>query len=71
MSNPERIGGLMAAQQRAAALGTVHSDMIAARLGITGTDLKCLFLLLQEARTPRELATELRLTPSAITVVCW
>lgn len=69
MSRSEQIAALMASQQRAAALGTVHSDAIAARLGITSTDLKCLFLLLQRPRTPRELAGELRLTPSAITSV--
>jgi DNA-binding MarR family transcriptional regulator len=69
MSRSQQIATVMAMQQRAAALGTVHSDAIAARLGITSTDLKCLFLLLQRPRTPRELSSELRLTPSAITSV--
>jgi DNA-binding MarR family transcriptional regulator len=69
MPSPEQVAALMAVQQRAAALGTVHADAIATRLGITSTDLKCLFLLLQRPRTPRELSTELRLTPSAITAV--
>ncbi|MFI6395459.1 MarR family winged helix-turn-helix transcriptional regulator [Nonomuraea sp. NPDC050547] len=60
---------LMGLQQRAAALGTVHAEQIARRLGITATDLKCLFLLLQRPHTPRELAAALHLTPSAITSV--
>lgn len=60
---------LMAAQQRAAARGTVLAGLIAARLGITPTDLKCVHLLVQGARTARALAGELRLTPSATTAV--
>ena len=60
---------LLAAQQRAAALGTVLSELIAARLHITPTDLKCVHLLARAPRTARALADELRLTPSAITTV--
>ncbi|HEY2700441.1 MAG TPA: MarR family transcriptional regulator, partial [Pseudonocardiaceae bacterium] len=65
----ESITDLLLVQQRAAALGAVLNDVIAARIGIGGTDLKCLFLVLNEPRTPRELATELRLPPSTITSV--
>lgn len=60
---------LLAAQQRAAARGTVLAELIAARLGITPTDLKCLHVLLRGPRTARALADELRLTPSATTSV--
>jgi DNA-binding MarR family transcriptional regulator len=60
---------LLAAQQRAAARGTVLAELIAARLGITPTDLKCVHLLSQGPRTARALADALRLTPSAITAV--
>jgi DNA-binding MarR family transcriptional regulator len=60
---------LLAAQQRAAARGTVLADLIAARLSITPTDLKCVHLLSRGPRTGRVLADELRLTPSATTAV--
>jgi DNA-binding MarR family transcriptional regulator len=60
---------LLAAQQRAAALGTVLAELIATRLGITPTDLKCVHLLSRGPRTARALADELRLTPSATTAV--
>lgn len=50
-------------------MGVVHGETVAARLGITGTDLECLMVLLRGPRTPRELAAELRLTPSAVTAV--
>jgi DNA-binding MarR family transcriptional regulator len=60
---------LLAAQQRAAARGTVLAELIAARLGITPTDLKCVHLLSQGPRTARALADDLRLTPSATTTV--
>ena len=60
---------LLAAQQRAAARGTVLAELIAARLGITPTDLKCVHVLSQGSRTARALADALRLTPSAITAV--
>jgi DNA-binding MarR family transcriptional regulator len=54
----------------AAGRGAGHDpEAIARRLGITSTDLKCLFLLMQRPHTPRELATELRGTPSAVTSV--
>jgi DNA-binding MarR family transcriptional regulator len=65
----ESIAELLVAQQQAAALGAILNDVIAARLGIGATDLKCLLLVLREPRTPRELATELRLPPSTITSV--
>jgi DNA-binding MarR family transcriptional regulator len=60
---------LLAAQQRAAARGTVLAELIAARLGITPTDLKCVNLLSRGPRTARALADDLRLTPSATTAV--
>lgn len=60
---------LLAAQQQAAARGTVLAELIAARLGITPTDLKCVHLLAQGPRTARTLADALRLTPSATTAV--
>ena len=60
---------LLLLQQQAAALGAILSDVIAARLGIGSTDLKCLVLLLREPRTPRELAAGLHLPPSTITSV--
>jgi len=60
---------LLTAQQRAAARGTVLAELIATRLGITTTDLKCVHLLARGPRTARALADELRLTPSAITAV--
>src|SRR5689334_23411668 len=60
---------LLAAQQRAAARGTVLAELIAARLRITPTDLKCVYLLTQGSRTARALADALRLTPSATTAV--
>lgn len=60
---------LLAAQQRAAARGTVLAELIATRLRITPTDLKCVHLLSRCPRTARALADELRLTPSAITAV--
>ncbi|MEV6491177.1 MarR family transcriptional regulator [Actinoplanes sp. NPDC051633] len=60
---------LLAAQQRAAARGTVLAELIAARLGIAPTDLKSVFLLAQGPRSARVLADELRLTPSAVTAV--
>ena len=60
---------LLAAQQKAAARGTVLAELIAARLGITPTDLKCVHLLSQGPRTARALADDLRLTPSATTAV--
>lgn len=63
------IDQLLAAQQRAAARGTVLAELIAARLGITPTDLKCVHLLSRSPRSARALADELRLTPSAITAV--
>jgi DNA-binding MarR family transcriptional regulator len=63
------IDRLLAAQQRAAARGTVLAGLIAARLGITPTDLKCLHVLSRGPRTARALADELRLTPSATTTV--
>ncbi|HEX4222657.1 MAG TPA: MarR family transcriptional regulator [Pseudonocardiaceae bacterium] len=65
----ESIAELLVVQQQAAALGAIVNDVIAARLGIGATDLKCLLLVLREPRTPRELATELRLPPSTITSV--
>lgn len=65
----ESIAELLVVQQQAAALGAILNDVIAARLGIGATDLKCLLLVLREPRTPRELATELRLPPSTITSV--
>jgi DNA-binding MarR family transcriptional regulator len=60
---------LLAAQQRAAARGTVLAELIAGRLGITPTDLKCVHVLSRGPRTARVLAEELRLTPGAITAV--
>lgn len=69
MADPDLIARLLAVQRQAAALSTTLGEAIAGRLGITGTDLKCLFLLLQKPRTPRELAMELRMSPSAITSV--
>lgn len=69
MGHPERAAQLLATQQQAASAGTVLAGLIAGRLGIGATDLKCLFLLIQRPRTPRELATELRLSPSAVTSV--
>lgn len=60
---------LLAAQQRTAARGTVLAELIATRLSITPTDLKCVHLLSQGPRTARALADELRLTPSATTTV--
>ncbi|MFC0113309.1 MarR family transcriptional regulator [Kibdelosporangium aridum] len=69
MADPDLVARLLAVQQQAAALGTTLGDVIATRLGIAGTDLKCLFLLIQRPHTPRELAKELRMSPSAITSV--
>ncbi|MBE1471580.1 MarR family transcriptional regulator [Kibdelosporangium phytohabitans] len=69
MADPDVITRLLAVQQQAAELNTALGDAVASRLGITGTDLKCLLLLLRRPRTPRELAAELRLSPSAITSV--
>ncbi|MCE7011572.1 MarR family transcriptional regulator [Kibdelosporangium philippinense] len=69
MADPDLVTRLLAVQQQAAALGTTLGDAIAARLGIASTDLKCLFLLIQRPQTPRELAKELRMSPSAITSV--
>jgi DNA-binding MarR family transcriptional regulator len=69
MAQPDRVEALLLAQQRVAALATVLNDVAAARLGVSPTDLKCLFVLLVRPRTPRELAAELRLTPSAVTSV--
>ncbi|GGP51079.1 MarR family winged helix-turn-helix transcriptional regulator [Saccharothrix coeruleofusca] len=63
------VARLLAAQQRAAARGTVLAELIAARLGITPTDLKCVHLLSRGPRTARALADELRLTRSAVTAV--
>lgn len=60
---------LLAAQQRVAARGTVLAELIAARLGIVATDLKCVYLLARGPRTARALSDELRLTPSATTAV--
>jgi hypothetical protein len=47
---------LLGAQQLAAGRGTVLAELIAARLGITPTDLKCVHLLSQGSRTARALA---------------
>jgi DNA-binding MarR family transcriptional regulator len=65
----EQTARLLAAQQRVAALGVLHSEALAVRLGLTATDVKCIALLLQGPRAPRELAIELRLTRSAVTTV--
>jgi len=63
------VEGLLTAQQRAAARGTVLAELIAARLRITPTDLKCVHLLARGPLTARALADHLRLTPSATTAV--
>ncbi|MEV0228629.1 MarR family transcriptional regulator [Nonomuraea sp. NPDC050786] len=68
-SATDPVVALMGLQQHAAALGTIHAEQIASQLGITATDLKGLFLLLQRPHAPRELAAALHLTPSAITSV--
>jgi DNA-binding MarR family transcriptional regulator len=69
VSAEDQIHDAMALQQRLAALGVVPGEAVAGRLGMAPTDLKCLNLLLSRPHTPGEIATELRLTPSAVTSV--
>lgn len=65
----ELVQELLTGQQRMAARSLRFNESIARRLGVTPTDVKGLGLLVQRPHTQRELADELELTPSAVTVV--